>query len=149
LPEDGNGAMTEQKQFIGALCNIARDTGVHIHLVAHAKKGQVDDDEMKAPGKFSVRGSSAITDQADNVISVWRNVKKERALDPSGSTGGRSFSSEETYSLTQQGDAVLSIVKQRNGEWEGRIPLWLDRESWQFVDNDMGRLVDLMEFDGP
>jgi twinkle protein len=149
LPEDGNGAMTEQKQFIGALCNIARDTGVHIHLVAHAKKGQVDDDEMKAPGKFSVRGSSAITDQADNVISVWRNVKKERALDPSGSTGGRSFSSEEIYSLTQQGDAVLSIVKQRNGEWEGRIPLWLDRESWQFVDNDMGRLVDLMEFDGP
>ncbi len=146
LPEDGNGALTAQKEFIGALCTIARDTGVHIHIVAHAKKGATDDDEMRAPGKFNVRGSSAITDQADNVIAVWRNVRKERALDPSGSMGGREISGGERAAMNLQGDALLSIAKQRNGEWEGKIPLWLDRESWQFIDNDANVLVDLLQF---
>ena len=146
LPEDGNGALTAQKEFIGALCTIARDTGVHIHIVAHAKKGSTDDDEMRAPGKFNVRGSSAITDQADNVIAVWRNVRKERALDINCTLGGREVSNAERAAMALQGDAMLSVAKQRNGEWEGKIPLWLDRESWQFVDNDSGVLVDLLEF---
>ena len=149
LPEDGNGALTAQKQFIGDLCVIARDTGIHIHLVAHARKGATDEDEGKTPGKFNVRGSSAITDQADNVISVWRNVRKERAFDPNGSLGGKPVSSDEKVSLSMQADAMLAIAKQRNGEWEGKIGLWLDRESWQFVENDQGILVDLLCFEGP
>ena len=56
LPEDGNGALTAQKQFIGDLCVIARDTGIHIHLVAHARVHDLSvlDLEKNAAGRMAV-----------------------------------------------------------------------------------------------
>lgn len=86
-----------QKKFIDHLCTIARDTGMHIHLVCHSRKGK---DELTPPGKMDIRGSGTITDQVDNVITVWRNKDKNR---PMGE------------------DAVLLVDKQRNGEWDGAV----------------------------
>ena len=69
IPEDGNGALSAQKKFIDELTVAARDTGVHVHLVAHSRKPS---DEYEIPGKMDIRGSVSISDQVDNVLAVWR-----------------------------------------------------------------------------
>jgi twinkle protein len=113
--DDYNG----QKRFVDRLCTLARDTGIHIHLVCHSRKGK---DEMSPPGKMDVRGAASITDQVDNVISVWRNKVKEAAYD----AGGTPDPSDP--------DAMMIISKQRHGDWEGTCNLWFDRASQQFVE---------------
>jgi len=101
---------TGQKMFVDQLCAIGRDTGVHIHLVHHSRKGQ---DEYKIPNKHDMKGSSSITDQVDNLIIVWRNKKKENP-------------DMNLSDLDIKQDCILAIEKQRNGEWEGRIGLWFE-----------------------
>lgn len=61
-----------QKAFVNMLTDFAKQFDCHIHLVAHPRKGESDHDE---PGKVDVGGSSAITDLADNVIIITRNMK--------------------------------------------------------------------------
>jgi twinkle protein len=119
--DDHNG----QKTFVDDLCTLARDRRVHIHLVAHTRKGQT---EYDMPDKFDVRGSSSIVDQVDNVITVWRHKKKEDVLtDPKLDPAKR----EDWESRP---DTVLIVAKQRNGDWEGKIGLYVDRESMWFLE---------------
>jgi twinkle protein len=68
--------LTGQKDFVDGLCAIARDTGLHIHLVVHMRKGE---DERKAPGKFDVKGAGEVTDLVDNLVIVWKNLRKPEA----------------------------------------------------------------------
>jgi twinkle protein len=105
--DDYNG----QKDFVDKLCSIARDTGVHIHLVHHSRKGK---DEYAPPGKHDMKGTGAIIDQVDNLIIVWRNKKKEEAKQ-----------ANELF-VPSDPDTLLIVEKQRNGEWEGKIALWFD-----------------------
>lgn len=114
--DDYNG----QKAFVGELTAIARDYNMHIHLVHHIKKPASEDQK---PGKYDYKGSGAITDQVDNVISVWRNKAKERKRE----SGGEMNDNDP--------DTLLICDKQRNGEWEGTIGLWYERNSQQFVPN--------------
>jgi twinkle protein len=115
--DDYNG----QKAFIDELTAIARDYGVHIHIVHHIRKPA---DESHKPNKYDYKGTGAITDQVDNVISVWRNKVKEKKRE----AGARDY-------LPEDPDALLICDKQRNGEWEGNIGLWFDPRSQQFVGN--------------
>ena len=112
---------TGQKHFIDQLCAIGRDSGMHIHLVAHSRKAK---DEYSPPGKMDVKGTGSITDQVDNVITVWRNKAKEKSLQE-----GKTVKDGEP-------DALLICDKQRNGEWEGQIKLWFDRNSMQYLANE-------------
>ncbi len=112
--DDYNG----QKAFVDELTAIARDYSMHIHLVHHIKK---PDSEDAKPNKYQYKGSGAITDQVDNVISVWRNKSKERKREQGGDVN------------ENDPDTLLICDKQRNGEWEGSIGLWYDRNSQQFV----------------
>lgn len=112
--DDYNG----QKAFVDHLTAIARDYNIHIHLIHHIKKPANEDHK---PNKYDYKGSGAITDQVDNVISVWRNKVKERNRD-----AGKGVSDGEP-------DALLICDKQRNGEWEGNIGLWFHKESQQFL----------------
>lgn len=115
--DDYNG----QKRFIDRLCAVAKDTGCHIHLVAHSRKGQ---DELSAPNKMDIKGSGSITDQVDNVMTVWRNKRKEQML-----AAGKVDSDTQS-----QPDALIICDKQRNGEWEGKIGLWFDKPSFRFIE---------------
>jgi twinkle protein len=119
--DDFNG----QKDFVNALCAIAQDVGIHIHLVHHMRKGA---DEKHLPGKFDLKGSGSITDQVDNVFIVWRNKKKAQDRQETGAT-------DESVP-----DALLICEKQRNGEWEGRIGLWFEPDSQQYVEENFGRI---------
>lgn len=112
--DDYNG----QKEFVDELTAIARDHGMHIHLVHHIRKPA---NEAHMPNKYDYKGSGSITDQVDNVISVWRNKEKEK-----NRQAGKIVSDGEP-------DAKLICDKQRNGEWEGVIGLWFDPNSQQFL----------------
>lgn len=115
--DDYNG----QKDFVGELTTIARDLGIHVHLVHHVRKG---DTEWSIPGKFDGKGSGAIADQVDNWITVWRNKRKESGL----------AANPVDLKLGLEPDCILHIDKQRNGEWEGRIGLWYDTASMSYVE---------------
>jgi twinkle protein len=105
-----------QKDFVTELCAAAHDTGLHIHLVHHTRKLK---DENEIPGKFDAKGSGSISDQVDNVFTVWRNKRKE-AERQNGQTD------------ESKPDAVLVCDKQRHGEWEGRVGLWFNPESLSY-----------------
>lgn len=59
--------------FVNSLKNFCKKNKVSIHLVAHSRKSQKDDNESTIPGKHTVRGHSSITDVCMNGLTVWRN----------------------------------------------------------------------------
>jgi twinkle protein len=67
----------QQQDFMNVLCGFVKKHNVHVHLVAHPRKTESDDDVI---GKVDIKGSSHITDLADNVINLHRlsQEKKER-----------------------------------------------------------------------
>ena len=103
-----------QKEFLNELCGIALETGVHIHLVAHARKGERETNRLD---KFDIKGASEITDQVDNVVLIHRNKMKEN---------------DKTGKLEDEPDAFVAVAKQRHGDWEGTAGLWFDRESMAY-----------------
>lgn len=130
VPEDGPNAFNLQREFMDKICCVAKDTGMHIHMVAHSRKLR---SEMERPGKMDFKGSSTLTDQADNVLTVWRNKEKEEKA--------RNNEPVEAESP----DTFLACDKQRNGEWEGTIGLWYLPASLQFVDNTQGYPMPLLK----
>ncbi|CAM3885141.1 AAA family ATPase [Roseateles saccharophilus] len=128
VPEDGPGSMTAQKQAVQKLTDFAKRFGVHVHLIAHPRKGR---DESQAPGKLDVAGSSKITDAADNVFTVWSARRDES--DPE----------------TDKPDACLELQKQRNGDVQ-RMKLWLffHRDSQQFCTSSHRRPTRLVDYSG-
>lgn len=109
--DDYNG----QKKFVNELCVLARDTGLHIHLIHHSRKGA---DESKAPGKMDAKGSGAITDLVDNCVSVWRRKDLEEG----------------------KPDCFLKIDKQRHGEWEGSLGLFFHAQSQSFCESEQRKV---------
>lgn len=117
---DGEDNYNAQKDFVNQLCQAAHDTGVHIHLVAHVRKGKT---EKEQPGKFDVKGAGSITDMVDNVFIVWRNKGKEEAY----RAGSTNYDAGEP-------DAILQLEKQRNGETEGHYRFWFHPASLQYLE---------------
>ena len=117
--DDYNG----QKSFVDRLMEFAQANEVHVHLVAHARKGRSEDE---TPGKMDIKGTGAITDMVDNVYIIWRNKGKEAAQ-----TSGDN--SKIADSLNKP-DCIITCSKQRNGEWEGFIKLWFDKASLQYLE---------------
>jgi twinkle protein len=122
--DDYNG----QKEFIDRLCDFISETKCHIHLVSHSRKME---SEFKAPGKMDVRGGAALTDLPDNVISVWRNKAKEDAIHKHN-IENQGNPIPIPASLYNKPDCVMQIHKQRHHDWEGKIPLWFDRQCHQY-----------------
>ena len=118
--DDFNG----QKRFVDELTSVARDYGIHIHLVHHLRKPA---NENAVPDKHDNKGSGAITDLVDNVMLVWRNKPKEDDIKLNG----------EYADLKNDPDHYLLCRKQRNyegsGEGEPTIKLWFLRDAQQYV----------------
>ncbi len=124
---------TTQKIFVDQLCAVAKDTGLHVHLIAHGRKGATEAAQMD---KFDIKGASEITDQADNVFTLWRNKKKEEALQ-----SGKADNPAEP-------DAILNVVKQRHGEYEGKFKLWFNPPTQQYMEASRMAPVDFDELKG-
>ena len=123
----GEDDYNSQKAFIQSCCDLARYLKVHIHVVHHVRKGQKEEDEID---KFSFKGSSSIIDQADNAILLQRNRRKEKARDENNLT---------PIMDAEEADTIMRIVKQRNGDFEGVVPLWFDPKTTAFC-KDAGRV---------
>lgn len=115
-------SLDEQKQLLTDLVRASQEYGVHVHLVAHMRK-PASGGEDKPPTKYELRGSASISDQAANVIAVWANKPKEERI-----RTGKSDANDG------EADALVTVLKQRNGEHEGAVKLWFDRPSMRFVD---------------
>jgi len=110
IPPDDYGS---QKKLVDYIQNIAHRNPVHIHLVAHARKGSSD---KEMAGLHDVKGASEIADMAENVIVCWRNKQKELG-------GGK----------IEEPDAIVKIEAQRNGDgWIGSIPLRFNKNFFTF-----------------
>lgn len=119
----GEDDYNAQKDFVNSLCATAKDTGAHIHLIAHMRKGRTEND---VPGKFDIKGAGAITDLVDNVFVVWRNKSKEAAK-----RAGEDFDPNAP-------DAILILEKQRNSEGdesEGSYGFFFDPASNQYLED--------------
>lgn len=113
IPPDDYGA---QKSLVDQLQNIAHQNPLHMHLVAHARK---DKDDDKPARLHDIKGASEIADMAENVMSVWRNKKKEK----------------DASRFQDEPDAILTVEAQRNADgWIGAIPLYFDRSSMLFYE---------------
>jgi twinkle protein len=101
-----------QAEFVNLLCDFAKRNKSHVHLVVHPRKTTSDDDN---PGKVDVKGSSHITDLADNVIIMYR------------------LSDEGKEKWRKKGrvppDSLLSVRKNREFGLEGSVKLWFNQEN--------------------
>lgn len=116
--------LDEQKQFTTDIVRAAQEFGVHIHLITHCRK-PASGEEKNPPSKYDLRGSAAISDQAHNVITIWANKAKKSAIE-AGATDD---------ATRAQPDALVTVEKQRNGAFEGRVKLWFDEASLRFMDS--------------
>jgi twinkle protein len=123
--DDYNG----QKRVADWLQGFAQKHNVHIHLVAHPRKGM---DEYQVPGKMDVRGTGSITDMADNVFTVWRNKQKADLIEKfeAGETTKQSI-----HEIKAMYDAVLCCSKSRDEpEAEGKYGLYYQWGTFQYHD---------------
>lgn len=100
-----------QRVFLNRFTAYAKKLNVHAHLVCHITKLG---DEEKVPNLMHIKGSGSIADQIDNIFTVWRDKREERApIDPAG---------------------LLVVDKQRGRpNWLGKMKLWYDAETGQFL----------------
>jgi twinkle protein len=96
---------------------------VHVHLVAHAKKGERD---RGAPETGDIKGAMEIGANAFNIISIWRNRKLEDEL-KSGT-----LTDLEREDLRQKAGVFMNVAKQRNGDFEGKVGLWFDQDTYRY-----------------
>ena len=131
LPQDGDGYLSKQTEFVDRLQHVVKHLGIHCHLVVHLRKGETGGRR----GMHDIRGASQISDLADNVLILVRDVEKERLLaedaDPS-----HHWSEEwerKADKARQRPDAILQIEKQRDTGQLGDIKLDYHQRSGQFV----------------
>lgn len=108
-----------QGQFVNELQAVAKETGGHIHLVAHPRKI----DEATRARKMDVKGSSMLINNADNVVTMRRNTEKRDLLE-------RGDMTEEAEAALH--DAEFCVEKQRETGWEGVIKLKFNRVTKHF-----------------
>lgn len=117
----GTDDYSAQKDVVDQMIAIAKDTGMHIHLVAHNKKPE---GFGKKSSRYDVKGASEISDLAFNVVIIER---------PEGDNGEKP---------DDQPDAWLKVAKQRNHNWKGAIRLYLQGETGAFSDTQRGMNVE-------
>lgn len=116
--DDLNG----QKKFIEQLCDFGNQFDCTNHLVVHQRK---PDNESARPGKFGVRGSTAMTDEAHTVLSVWRYAENEFEEESR-------FKKKKNEPEVEKPDTVLSILKNRETGVLGKFNLFFEPMSLQF-----------------
>ena len=83
-----------------------------------------------------MRGGAILTDLADNVITVWRNKEKEK-----------SQAKNETE-RDKESDVHMIVSKQRLTGEEGKVPLWFDRASSQYMQRESSKPRQWVAFSG-
>ncbi|WP_336288685.1 toprim domain-containing protein, partial [Bartonella sp. CB60] len=111
-----------QEQAVYKMVDWAVLNAVHIHLVAHARKSGLDKD---VPNTEDIKGASEIGANAFNIITIWRNRSLE---DKIFAASGR----EEKADLAKRPSVIMNIAKQRSGDFEGKVGLWFDPQTYRY-----------------
>lgn len=112
---------TGQENAVYQMVDWVISRNVHIHLVAHARKS----DKGGAPaGTEDVKGASEIGSNAFNILTIWRNRELEEKI--------AAADDSQKEELRKQNGVVLNIAKNRNGDYEGKIGLWFDKETYRY-----------------
>ena len=108
-----------QSRFTGELKTTAKDTGAHIHLVAHMRKRDGKGGEDSPGTIHDVSGGHEIGSKADSVFIVWRDLERRDASRP---------------------EVLIKVDKQRGRvNWRGSIALNCDAPSRQIIDDRLFR----------
>lgn len=113
--DDYNG----QEQAVYKLVDWAIANNVHLHLVAHARKGGRD---QGVPETEDIKGAMEIGANAFNIVTIWRNRKTEEFAGPDS----------ERPAMTEEPGVTLNIAKQRNGDFEGKVKLFFNTANYQY-----------------
>ena len=70
----------------------------------------------RLPDTEDIKGAMEIGANAFNIVTVWRNRKREEALQDAKSD-------EERQEAEAKPSAILNVAKQRNGDFEGKVKL--------------------------
>ena len=111
---------TGQEKAVFAIVDWAIKHSVHVHLVAHARKGERG---QGAPETEDIKGAMEIGANAFNILTVWRDRKREE--------DARKPGAEDDESLDRPG-VILNVAKQRNGDFEGKAGLWFDQDTYRY-----------------
>jgi twinkle protein len=103
------------------LACLARDSGLCINLVCHARKGDKESDRLT---KFDLKGSGAIVDMADACFIVSRNVRKHEE---------QKRAKGEPTDYDDQPDGYMECVKNRHRSEMPLLPLWFNATCNQFT----------------
>ena len=124
--DDWNG----QKELMEKLTDFVDRYDVHTFLVAHSRK---TDSENRQPGKLDVKGAGELTDEAHNIIVVWRNKKKELKLAQLNRSKSPSDRIDAIALQKTDFDTKMDFQKQRNGDGsEPTFYLQFEKKSRQF-----------------
>lgn len=129
--DDYNG----QESAMYRLVDWAIEHSIHVHLVAHARKGEKGGGP---PETEDIKGAMEIGANAFNIVSVWRNRKHEEAMRRALDAFDRAFDADrearagELEILRDKPGVLVNVAKQRNGDFEGKVGLWFDQENYQY-----------------
>ena len=116
-----NDDWDQQREFMNNLIALAQILGLHIVLVHHTRKrGQGISGRSSSD---DVRGSSALTDLATNLMIVNRDFDRADALQKQ--LNGEFLTEADKDLLDEGHDVDFRIQKQKFGtNWNGTIKLW-------------------------
>lgn len=117
-----------QEKAMYAYVNWNAEKDVHGHMVAHSRKGGA---ASGAPESEDIKGGMEIGGNAANIISIWRNKKREDEL-TFGERDGETLTDSELMEVKKSPGVILNVAKQRNGDYEGKIGLWFDQSSYRY-----------------
>tara|TARA_B100001939_G_C16927365_1_gene612335 strand:+ start:1 stop:903 length:903 start_codon:yes stop_codon:yes gene_type:complete len=122
-----------QKTTMDLLTQFVDKYDVHVFLVAHSRK---KDSEGERAGKMDVKGISEITDNAHNVLSIWRNKEKEEILNTLKQSQNPNDKIKIVEVEREMHDAVFSVEKQRGDKGEEpKLKLFYDLNTRQYHEN--------------
>lgn len=112
-----------QETVVYRLVDWCIEKNVHLHLVAHARKG--DRDRAGPADTEDIKGAMEVGANAFNIVSVWRNRKIEEEL-------ANAETDAQAREIAGRPNVIMNVAKQRNGDFEGKVPLWFDKETYQY-----------------
>jgi twinkle protein len=113
---------TGQEQAVFKLVDWTIANNVHMHLVAHSRKG---DRDRGAPDTEDIKGAMEIGANAFNILTIWRDRRHEEDL-------RSAETAEERRMLDEKPGVILNVAKQRNGDFEGKVRLWFNIDTYQY-----------------
>lgn len=113
---------TGQERVMYQVVDWAIQRRVHVHFVAHSRKGEKGGGP---PETEDIKGGMEIGANAFNILSVWRNRGLEENI-------RKAETEHQRDELRQKPGVILNVAKQRNGDWEGKCALWFDQDTYQY-----------------